>query len=655
MFRIIKIFEFNWHLKYFKNNFVDFIYKINNKFRFTKTFEIVPLDTKITVEANSSTRMPIELNSENVPQKLIVRESYNRSNSISLVLNPELYKGYAQHKSKSLALLQNQSDSLASQDIVLPLPSEVIDNKVLVEVNYQPWGPGLLLSSMKELVREPTGCFEQTSSKTFPMVLLLQYFDSQKHLFDSKLTDKKKVSQMTKIRKDIEKKLKKGVRRLLSFETSTGGFDWFGRAPGNPRLTAYGLWQFLEMNKTGPWVDQDVIKRTLNWLRNLFVKSSNSFSETDHLTRISSKNIRYSDVYIVFVLSLFEDLDEGFTTIIDAVMEAYEEDLFETKDSATLSYMGMIYSNRDEKEKARKAADLLIKNFISSTGRLTRSNNYSLTRSWGKGLEIETSALAVIFLAQFDPDAYWTSIAEAIRFIQDNMANGFSYSTQATVLGLKALSIYSSLSKPPTRKNLAFRISVGGQSQDISLNLDSNSTELEGASFNIDLSQLSKNEKDSNDLSVRITSLDQMESNERHIFSAIWDYRVPRLFNAEESPLKLEVSRQENSKIETISLSVKNTGDKNGGMMVTVVNLPSYIRVNLDDLETMRNSQKVEYYELRRNNSELVLYWSYFWSNRKVDLDISLLHVLPFTAESGIAVSSYMYYDKDSTIVHQMV
>jgi hypothetical protein len=35
--------------------------------------------------------------------------------------------------------------------------------------------------------------------------------------------------------------LKDGYKRLLNFETSEKGYEWFGESPGHEALTAYGL------------------------------------------------------------------------------------------------------------------------------------------------------------------------------------------------------------------------------------------------------------------------------------------------------------------------------------------------------------------------------------------------------------------------------
>ena len=44
-----------------------------------------------------------------------------------------------------------------------------------------------------------------------------------------------------------------------------GGFSWFGQAPANKILTAYGLMEFYDMSKVYD-VDPKLIERTQQWL-----------------------------------------------------------------------------------------------------------------------------------------------------------------------------------------------------------------------------------------------------------------------------------------------------------------------------------------------------------------------------------------------------
>jgi uncharacterized protein YfaS (alpha-2-macroglobulin family) len=98
----------------------------------------------------------------------------------------------------------------------------------------------------------PGGCFEQTSSSTYPNVLALDYMKRTK-----KLTPE--------VHAKAEGFIANGYQRLLTFEVPGGGFSWFGQAPANKILTAYGLMEFFDMSQVHD-VDPKVIQRTQQWL-----------------------------------------------------------------------------------------------------------------------------------------------------------------------------------------------------------------------------------------------------------------------------------------------------------------------------------------------------------------------------------------------------
>src|SRR5262249_15288127 len=98
----------------------------------------------------------------------------------------------------------------------------------------------------------PYGCFEQTSSTTYPNVLALDYL---------RQTKKSVPAVEAKARQYIHL----GYQRLLSFEVKGGGFDWFGHPPANRTLTAYGLMDFQDMARVHD-VDPRLIERTRAWL-----------------------------------------------------------------------------------------------------------------------------------------------------------------------------------------------------------------------------------------------------------------------------------------------------------------------------------------------------------------------------------------------------
>src|SRR5258708_29233447 len=107
---------------------------------------------------------------------------------------------------------------------------------------------------MDSILQMPGGCFEQTSSSTYPNVLALDYMKRSK-----KLTPE--------VHAKAEGFIANGYQGLLAVEVPGGGFSWFGNAPANKILTAYGLMEFYDMSKVHE-VDQKLIARTQQWLAN---------------------------------------------------------------------------------------------------------------------------------------------------------------------------------------------------------------------------------------------------------------------------------------------------------------------------------------------------------------------------------------------------
>ncbi len=103
------------------------------------------------------------------------------------------------------------------------------------------------------MIKEPNGCFEQTSSTTHPNVLLLDIFGTDPRFANARARARDYVG--------------KGYQRLVSYEVNgtPGGFSLFGNAPASRTLTAYGLIEFTDMARVYP-VDPGLLRRTRKWL-----------------------------------------------------------------------------------------------------------------------------------------------------------------------------------------------------------------------------------------------------------------------------------------------------------------------------------------------------------------------------------------------------
>src|SRR5205814_586699 len=126
------------------------------------------------------------------------------------------------------------------------LPKDVVPGSLKVRLEVYPTSMADLVKGLEGLLREPSGCFEQTSTNNYPNTLILDYMNQSKQA----------NPEAAKRAKDL---LARGYSRLVSFECKDTpasvkhGFEWFGAADQqHEALTAYGLLQFKDMARVSP-------------------------------------------------------------------------------------------------------------------------------------------------------------------------------------------------------------------------------------------------------------------------------------------------------------------------------------------------------------------------------------------------------------------
>jgi uncharacterized protein YfaS (alpha-2-macroglobulin family) len=106
---------------------------------------------------------------------------------------------------------------------------------------------------LKYLIRYPYGCIEQTTSSIFPQL----YLDQLLVLDDQ-------------TRKEVEMNIRKGIRRLERFTTSTGGFAyWPGGRQASDWSTSYAGHFLLLAKDRGYYVSSSMLNAWINHQRNV--------------------------------------------------------------------------------------------------------------------------------------------------------------------------------------------------------------------------------------------------------------------------------------------------------------------------------------------------------------------------------------------------
>jgi hypothetical protein len=318
--------------------------------------------------------------------------------------------------------------------IDLAVPANVIEGSPLAVVKIYPSSFSQLVEGLDGIFQRPYGCFEQASSTTYPNVLALSYLRQTQR-------------SVPEIEARARQYIHLGYQRLLGFEVSGGGFDWFGRPPANRTLTAYGLMEFQDMAKVHD-VDPNLIARTRRWL--LDQRRSNGSWEpeghglhNDPTGGRGSQDLAKLSTTAYIAWAVFAGQSPGGET--DSTRSYLLSHPAGTlNDPHVLALMGNALNALDSSgQDARPYLDRLDglkKSSVDGKCFFWEQSAGSRTTFYGSGRSgsIETTALAVLALQthRLYPAAGRGGLA---WLVQQKDAGGTWHSTQATVLALKAL------------------------------------------------------------------------------------------------------------------------------------------------------------------------------------------------------------------------
>jgi hypothetical protein len=318
-------------------------------------------------------------------------------------------------------------------DLPLTVPENAVEGSAKVLVKIYPSSFSQLVEGIDGILHMPYGCFEQTSSTTYPNVLALAYLNQT-------------GGAASEVRVKAEHYIHLGYQRLLTFEVRDGGFDWFGRPPANRTLTAYGLMEFQDMAKVYP-VDPKLIERTRAWLlkqRNVdgsWDAEKHAFSGDPGMGRGADLAKLSTTAYIAW--AVFADPEARRNS--EATRQYLVSHKAETIDdpyvlALVANALNLLAQRGDEAlpyldrlEALKKSAD---------DGRLVYWEQPAGGRTAfygaGRGGNVETTALAALALLHGNRGPETTRRALA-WLVKQKDAAGTWPSTQATVLALKAL------------------------------------------------------------------------------------------------------------------------------------------------------------------------------------------------------------------------
>lgn len=489
----------------------------------------------------------------------------------------------------------------------------LVEGSIKAEFTAYPSVVTDLMKGVESILREPYGCFEQTSTSNYPNIMVKQYM---MEMNEGECPER------------VNELLDRGYKRLTSFETKDKGYEWFGSVPAHEGLTAYGLMQFSDMKRVYNNVDGAMINRTEAWLLSRRDGNGGFKRSAQALDQFGRASEDVTNAYIVYGLS-----EAGSREIRKELDKVYAKAM-ESKDPYQLALAANSLFNFKDEKNAFKAMEALYK-LQAKNGSWTGSS-HSITYSQGNSLTIETTSLAILaMLKSVKPDQ--AALNKAVEYLIGSRSGsgGFS-STQGTVLALKALTEYAKYSKK-TDENGTIEIYVDGKKA-------GEKNYLAGEKEAIVIDGLEKYiSKGKHTLRIRYKGV---ENPLPYSMAVNWNTSLPD--NDEECKVSIDTKLSSKSAFvgETVRLTtvLKNTTKEGLPSTMVIVGIPAGLSAQPWQLKELTEKKKIDFYEIRDNN--LFLYYRQMLPEeiKEINLDLKAEIAGEYEAQAS---SGYLYYTNE--------
>jgi uncharacterized protein YfaS (alpha-2-macroglobulin family) len=529
-------------------------------------------------------------------------------------------------------VFNGQLESVVSHNLEFP-PSSIPDaSKIFVRLYPGPLSQ--IMEGMDSLLSMPGGCFEQTSSSTYPNVLALDYMKRTK-----KLTPE--------VHAKAEGYIANGYQRMLTFEVPGGGFSWFGQAPANKILTAYGLMEFYDMSKVHD-VDPRLIQRTQQWLATQQLadgswKPDTSFINEGATNRYNSDVLRIT-AYIAWSLG-----NTGYQgPAIERASQFIHTHLSAKVDAYTLAVLGnFAVDYGKDHDFTRQAMQLLLDARTEKDEQVWWTAEETSVYATGTSAAIETTGLTVQALLKWGQAS--GTAQRALRYLTAKKdATGTWGSTQATIMALRALLLASEKGTADVRGTVEI-VMNGKVAGKLTLSADNNDLLHQFVFKDIDANR-------TNVVELRFEGKGALG------YQVAGQYFIPWDENPDKEPLSLSVSydrtKLAQDDIVGATATVRNNLTKTAKMVMVDLGIPPGFDLLTEDLQDYQErSASLKSGHLEKFNltaTQAILYFDSFAPGDTVQLRFRLRAKYPVRARK-FRSRVYEYYDPEVNSVARPV
>ena len=574
-----------------------------------KAFSSLVFEPNISIEPKSTKTIYLTGSvAKNIVGKQLLGVSFGTENGIEDRFLQEIdiaAKGFP------VNLAFSGSEKTANYDLKLSQP---IAGSLRVQVAAYPTALSDLLAGIESILQEPSGCFEQTSSSTYPNIMVLDYL---RETNANNPSAEKKALQL----------IENGYGKLTSFETAEKGYEWFGGTPAHEALSAYGLMEFVDMSKVFGGVSSQMVERTANWLLDRKDNAGGFKQSAQALDDFGRADKDITNAYIVWSLS-----EAGYNHEITQQLEAAYQNALTNPDAYVLGLVAnALLNTSDERAESLVLRLVAMQNQDGSFS----SKRHSITYTQGTGLKTETTSLAVMACIKSTQKRMET-IEKATKFIvtQRQAMGGFG-NTQTTIMALKALTAYAKFAKR-TQESGDMIVSIDG-------------TQVGKAHFDADqqgeivVKNLEQFLGTNNKITVKFENCKDALP---YTLSVRYNTEMPQ--SSEKCAIEITTKlSQNNAKLgETVRLSatIVNKTEKGQPMTLAIVGIPAGLSAQPWQLKELQDKKVFDFYEITPD--AVVFYYRQMkpQEQKKVNLDLKTEFAGTYQAQAS---SAYLYYTTD--------
>lgn len=491
------------------------------------------------------------------------------------------------------------------------IPEKYAPASVKTKVKVYPTPLANMEEALNALLRQPHGCFEQTSSTNYPLVMAQQYFTSHQGIPPEKI-------------KEAQDLLEKGYKRLVGFEAKKKGYEWFGSDPAHEALTAYGLMEFTDMSKFMP-IDQGMLDRTKEWLLSRRDGKGGFKRNERALDSFGRAPVPTTNAYILWSLLESGESSENLKKEIEAIKKESET----TKDSYVLALAANIMYLANDPTTGNKISEKLVK--LAEKDGSIGGGLSTITSSGGESLEIETTSLAILAFLK-SQGKFAANVETSMKWLFEKCKSGRFGSTQSTILALKAINAYDKARAKPKAPG-SVQLVINGEAYGKPVKFDK---DTKGA---IELPDFSA-KLDSGEHTVKLVMTDGSEMP----YSLGVEYKTTLPASSDKTNLRLDLKLSTNKVNEGEPIEaniVLKVLEKDAPTPIAIIGIPSGLEPRHDQLKELVGADRISSYEVIGRN--IVLYWRALKANTELNIPLSLVARIPGKYKAP-ASSAYLYY-----------